>query len=153
MLMINHKQRPWGSKQRASFSEVCVCHSKVSNCTLCVSDCVSAKRVYEVLYSGVFMCEGESPWLQSYICHCGPPPRLSATGAADSTPARRRLSSGGSSAVAYSSLSSLWVVRDTLLIPAWKLGCQQQHKKGAGWEAGKITQKKATVKRWQQDIK
>lgn len=55
----------------------------------------------------------ESPWLQSYIYRCGPPPHLSATGAADSTRERRYLSSGGSSVVAYSLLSPLWMVRET----------------------------------------
>lgn len=68
-----------------------------SGCEMCARVCVS---------SWVFT--RESPWLQNCTCHRGPPLHPSATGAADSTPARRCLSSGGSSAVACSSLSFLW---------------------------------------------
>lgn len=107
MLTINHKQRPW----TAGFSEVWVCHREVST-AFWGRLCVCEMR----LWGSVFRCVRvrKSPWLQSYICRCGPPPRLSATGAADSTLGRRRLSCGGSSAVAYSSLSSLWTARETL---------------------------------------
>lgn len=67
------------------------------------------------IQNSVFVCDRKidkrerekSPWQQSYICHCAPPPRPSATGAADWTQVNRCLSSGGSSAVACSSLSSL----------------------------------------------
>lgn len=94
------------------------------------SMCVCEKRLWGFCIHAC-LCVRDSPWLQSYIYRCGPPPHPSATGAADSTLGRRCLSFGGSSAVAYSLLSSLCKARETLLL-SWKFGCQQQlHKKRA----------------------
>ncbi len=55
----------------------------------------------------VCVCVCPLPWRRSCICPREQPPRLSATGAAGWTLARKRLSFAGNSAVAYSSLNLL----------------------------------------------
>ncbi len=55
----------------------------------------------------VCVCVCPLPWRRSCICPRERPPRLSATGAAGWTLARKRLSFAGNSAVAYSSLNLL----------------------------------------------
>lgn len=57
--------------------------------------------------TGVCVCVCPLPWRRSCICPRERPPRLSATGAAGWTLARKRLSFAGNSAVAYSSLNLL----------------------------------------------
>ena len=106
-----------GEPANMRVSQACECATVRS--LPCMRVCVFVKNG-DILCMQVCLCVkkrgGGSPWLQSCICRCGPPPRLSATGAADSTQARRCLSSAGSSAVAYSLLSSLWGGKRDILL-------------------------------------
>ncbi len=56
MLVINNKQCPWGVRQCAGFSEVWMCHSKVST-QFCVGLCLWMR--FYVLYSAVLRCVRE----------------------------------------------------------------------------------------------